>query len=336
MSAKAPDDATSVQAQRRVGGEQPVVGGASFRSYYALPVINKPVWEATNIAGYFFLGGLAGASSVIGAAAQATNRPSLARSSKLTSTVAIGLSGIALVRDLGRPARFVNMLRVFKPTSPMSVGSWLLAGYAPLSAAASFNAVTKRAAVAGNLGTAGAALLGCGVATYTAALVSNTSVPAWHDAYREMPFVFAASATSAAGGMAMIASAVEENGPVRRLGLAAAATELAMIGLMKKRMGLASEVYAEDKTVHRYERAARLATAAGIAAAATFGRKSRMGAAFAGAGLLAGSALTRFAIFEAGIASAEDPRYTIEPQLQRKSAHDAAAVLVRETRSGWV
>ena len=304
--------------------EEPLDDDAAFRSYYGLPVINKPVWEAADIAGYLFLGGLAGASSVIGAAAHATNRPSLARALKVTSTAAIALSGVALVHDLGRPARFINMLRVFKPTSPMSIGSWLLATYAPMSVAASFSAVTGRGRAAGSLGTAGAAVLGCGVATYTAALVSDTSVPAWHDAYREMPFVFAASATSAAAGAGLMASALDETAPVRRLGIAAGVAELALIKLMKERMGLAAEVYTENSTAHRYERTAQLATGAGIAAAAALGRRSRLGVALAGAGLVLGSAFTRFAIFEAGVASAQDPRYTIEPQRRRKAARPAA------------
>ena len=312
-------------------GEKPLVDEAAFRSYYGLPVINKPVWEAANIAGYLFLGGLAGASSVMSAAADATKRPSLARALKITSTTAIGLSGVALVHDLGRPARFINMLRVFKPTSPMSVGSWLLASYAPMSAAASFNAVTGRARTAGSLGTTGAAILGCGVATYTAALVSDTSVPAWHDAYREMPFVFAASATSAAAGVGLMASALDETAPLRRLGIAAGAAELALMKLMKERMGLSAELYTSNETARRYDRAARLATGAGIAAAAALGKRSRMGAALAGAGLVVGSAFTRFAVFQAGVASAQDPRYTIEPQRSRIPATPA-----RGRRSEWV
>ena len=222
---------------RRRGGEQPVVGEATFRSYYGQPVINQPVWRATNIAGYLFLGGLAGASSVVAAAAQLTGRAGLARASKVTSTIAIGMSGAALVHDLGRPERFVNMVRVFKPTSPMSMGSWLLMAYSPLSAAASFAAVTGRLSRLGVAGTAGAAVLGPGVATYTAALIANTAVPAWHDGYREMPFLFASSAASAAAGVGMIAAPLVESGPVRRLGMGAGLIELGLMQLMKQPHG---------------------------------------------------------------------------------------------------
>lgn len=305
------------RSRHRAGGEQPVVDRAEFRSYYGVPVINRPVWAAPDIAGYLFLGGLAGASSVVAAAAQVSGRPDLARASKVASTVAAGLSGAALVHDLGRPTRFFNMLRVMKPSSPMSVGSWLLAAYAPLSAAASFSAVTGRLSRLGSLGTAGAAALGPGVATYTAALISNTAVPAWHDGYRHMPFVFAASAASAAAGLGMAVAPLRETAPVRRLGICAAAAELGLLQLMKHGMGEVGEAYSESPKGHRFERIATTATAAGIVVAALAGRRSRLASALAGVAMLAGSAFTRFAIFEAGVTSAANPRYTIVPQRRR-------------------
>ena len=301
----------------RAGGEQPVVDRAEFRSYYGVPVINRPVWAAPDIAGYLFLGGLAGASSVVAAAAQLSGRPGLARASKLASTVAAGLSGAALVHDLGRPDRFLNMLRVIKPTSPMSVGSWLLAAYAPMSAAASFSAITGRLSRLGALGTAGAAALGPGVATYTGALISNTAVPAWHGGYRHMPFVFAASAASAAAGLGLAVAPLGETDPVRRLGIGAGLAELGLLQVMKQGMGEAGDAFSESEKGHRYERLAAAATVAGVAVAALAGRHSRLASALAGTSLLAGSALTRFAIFEAGLTSADNPRYTIVPQRQR-------------------
>ncbi|GAB3893102.1 hypothetical protein GCM10029964_069340 [Kibdelosporangium lantanae] len=122
--------------------ERPMVPKPEFTSYYGKPIINGPVWRAPDIPGYLFLGGLAGASSLLAAGAQVTGR-----SSVVPKTVAFGgisLSLVALVHDLGRPARFVNMLRVFKPTSPMNVGSWILAGYGPLAGAAAASALTGK------------------------------------------------------------------------------------------------------------------------------------------------------------------------------------------------
>ena len=121
-----------------------MVPPAEFTSYYGKPVLNSPVWHSPDIPGYFFLGGLAGASSLLGAGAQVTGRPELARAAKVGALGAISLSMAALVHDLGRPARFLNMLRVFKLTSPMSVGSWILAGYVPAAGVAAAAALTGR------------------------------------------------------------------------------------------------------------------------------------------------------------------------------------------------
>jgi Polysulphide reductase, NrfD len=178
---------------RRRGGEQPVVPEATFTSYYGKPIINGPVWSSPDIPGYFFAGGLAGASSAMALAADLTGRPGLARVSKSGAAVAVALSLAALIHDLGRPGRFLNMLRVLKVTSPMSVGSWLLSAYGPAATVSAGSALTGLLPRIGMAATAGAAALGPVVSTYTAALVSDTAVPAWHDAHREMPFLFAGS-----------------------------------------------------------------------------------------------------------------------------------------------
>jgi formate-dependent nitrite reductase membrane component NrfD len=300
-----------------------MVGEATFDSYYGKPVIKKPTWRAPDIPGYLFLGGLAGASSVVAAGAHLTGRPDLARASKLGSSVAIALSGAALVHDLGRPGRFYNMLRVLKPTSPMSVGSWLLAGYAPMSVGATLSAVTGRLPGAGAAATGLAAVLGPGVAAYTAALITDTAVPAWHGGYRYMPFVFVSSAASSAAGLGLLAAPVAQTSPIRPLGIAAAGVELALMRVMPSRMGLPGRAYVEGAKAHRYHRAAEMVTVGGMALTGLFGRRSRILAAAGGAALLAGSALTRFAIFDAGLTSAEDPKYTIIPQRQRIGLADA-------------
>ncbi len=320
VSAVQADGQAHPEGRRRAGGEQPVVGEARFQSYYGMPIINRPVWAAPDIPGYWFLGGLAGASSVMAAAAAVTGRPGVSRALKVTSTGAAGLSAVVLIHDLGRPARFLNMLRVFKPSSPMSVGTWLLLSFSPFSAAAAFHAITGRLKFAGAVGTAGAAVLGPLVATYTASLISDTAVPAWHDGYREMPFVFAASAASSAAGVGLLAGPLDEVRPVRLLGVVSGAAELGLIEIMKRNLGEVREAFTESKKGRRYERAAQLATGAGVAGAVLVGRRSRVASALAGAGLVVGSALTRFAIFEAGLASADNPRYTVVPQRRRLNA----------------
>src|SRR5690606_7933625 len=232
---------------RRNGGrrgrraEKAMVPEAEFSSYYGLPILNPPVWKSLDIAGYFFLGGVAGAGSVLAAGAQLTGRRAVARALKISSLAAIAGSTAALIDDLGRPARFVNMLRVMKLTSPMSMGSWLLAAYGPAAGAAAVLDVTGLFPRLGGAATAGAAALGPLVATYTAALAADTAVPAWHDVHRELPMVFAGSATTAASGAALLACPVRETAPMRTTAVLGAALELAAAKWMEHRAGLVAE-----------------------------------------------------------------------------------------------
>jgi hypothetical protein len=205
------------------------------------------------------------------------------------------------------------MLRVLKPTSPMSVGSWLLAGYGPAAAAAAVSAVTGRLPRAGAAATAAAALLGPAVASYTAVLAADTAVPAWHGAHRELPYVFAASATAAAAGMGLVLGPVTESAPARCAALLAATAEATATGAAEKRLGMVAETYRQGRA-GTLLRAARLLTAAGAAGGLLLGRRSRPAAVASGLALLAGSACTRFGLFAAGVASAKDPKYTVVPQ----------------------
>jgi Polysulphide reductase, NrfD len=294
-----------------------MVPDAEFTSYYGRPVIKEPVWKAPDVAGYLFFGGLAGASSVLAASAHLSGHRELARVGKAGALGAISLSAAALVHDLGRPARFTNMLRVFKPSSPMSVGSWLLAGYGPVAGAAAVSEMTGILPGAGTAATLGAGLLGPAIATYTAALICDTAVPAWHAGYREMPYVFAGSAASAAGGLGLLATADAE--PARNLAVFGAGVELVAKQLLLRRLAASpgqslAEPY-ETGTTGAVLRLAEMLTAGGLAGA-LLGRRSRVISAVSGASLLAASAMTRFGIFEAGMASARDPKYTIVPQRQ--------------------
>jgi formate-dependent nitrite reductase membrane component NrfD len=293
-----------------------MVPAAEFQSYYGKPVLNKPTWQARDIAGYLFLGGLAGASSVLAAGAQLTGRAGLARGCKTGALVAISGSLYALIHDLGKPARFVNMLRVVKPSSPMSVGSWLLMAYGPAAGAAAVCELTGILPRTGRAATIGAAIVGPAVAAYTAPLIANTAVPTWHEGHRELPFVFVGSAASAAGGLGMLTAPVAEAGPARRAVIVGSALELAAVKKMERGMGLAAEPLRTGKA-GRLLKAAEALTVAGVVLGGILGRRSRVAAALGGVAALAGSACTRFGIFHAGVASAEDPKYTVVPQRKR-------------------
>ncbi|MFG3296641.1 NrfD/PsrC family molybdoenzyme membrane anchor subunit [Streptomyces sp. NPDC048179] len=298
-----------------------MVPRAEFESYYGRPVIKAPSWSAQDIAGYFFLGGLAGAGSVLAAGAQLTGRTTTATAMKVSSLAAVSLSAVALVHDLGVPSRFPNMLRVLKPTSPMSVGSWLLAGYGPAAGAAAVTAVTGRLPRAGAAATGAAALLGPAIASYTAVLAADTAVPAWHGAHRELPYLFAASATAAASGMALLLGPAQESAPARCAAVLAAGADEAATRAVERRLGMVAETYRRGRA-GTLLRTARLLTAAGAATGLLLGHRSRSAAALAGLALLTGSACTRFGVFAAGVASAEDPKYTIVPQRAAANASD--------------
>jgi Polysulphide reductase, NrfD len=292
-----------------------MVPKAEFRSYYGLPVIKEPVWGVRDVAGYLFFGGLAGASSALAASAELSGRHELARAAKTAAAGAIGLSALALVHDLGRPARFHHMLRVFKPTSPMSVGSWLLTAYGPAAGVAAASAVTGLLPGVGRAATVAAAVTGPGVAAYTAALLADTAVPAWHDAHPELPYLFVSSAATAAGGLGLMLARTEQADPARNLAMAGAAAEITVRSRMLQRLGPGAEPYQSGRAGRLLD-AAEILTVSGLTAAAIGGR-NRVLAAMAGAALVASSALTRFGVFYAGRASARDPKYTINPQKDR-------------------
>ena len=175
--------------------------------------------------------------------------------------------------------------------------------------------MTRRLPRAGLAATLAAAALGPAVASYTAVLLGDTAAPAWHEAHRELPFVFVGSAATAAGGLGLLAVRPQQAGQAARLAVLGAACETVAKALMTRRLGGTAEAY-------RHGRAGRLLAAADAllalgVAGAVLGRRHRAGAAAAGAALMAASALTRFGIFEAGKASARDPRYTVGPQRER-------------------
>jgi hypothetical protein len=289
----------------------------SARSYYGRPVLKQPVWKP-EVPLYFFTGGLGGASTALAfIAGLVRNRP-LARRSWLIALAALAVSPVLLIRDLGRPDRFLNMLRVFKPTSPMSVGSWLLSVTAGSTAVATsgevFGTFPRIARYAGGL----AAACGPPLATYTSVLIANTAIPVWHEARSELPYVFAGSAAASAGAAAAIATPSDSAGPARRLIVAGAAIETVAADLMERRLGELAGVYRAGDA-GRYRLSARAATIAGAAIAGLGGRR-RSRAVFGGALVLAGSVLQRWAVFTAGFQSAADPRQTVGPQRQQVGA----------------
>jgi len=284
-------------------------------SYYGQPVIKPPVWTS-EVPLYFFTGGLAGASAGLGLLAGLRGDDELARRAWGASLAGIAVSPPLLISDLGRPERFLNMLRMLKVTSPMSVGSWVLAAASPAVGVAAANAWTGRFARAARFARPAAAALGLPLSTYTAALLANTSVPVWHEARGRLPFVFAAGAGAAAGGIGVAVTPVASASAARRLAVGGAAAELLAIKVMHRGLGELGEPYGEG-AAGRYARVARLVTGAGAAVVGLGARRSRAAAVAGGALVAAGALAERFSVFHAGRQSAADPKYTIGPQRRR-------------------
>lgn len=325
--------------------EMPVVPDAEFTSYYGRPIVKPAPWE-DEVAAYLFLGGLAAGSSLLAAGAQLTGNHALRRTTRMAALTSAGLGTIALIRDLGRPERFLHMLRTFKITSPMSVGSWILVTFSGAAGAAVAGEVDRLTGgclplgrlrgplrVVENAGGILAGALAPGLAAYTAVLLTNTATPTWSGAREHLPFVFAGSASLAAGGLAMITTNAGAAGPARRLALAGTVVELGAAELMRQQMDPTEAEPLEEGEPGRLLALSRTLAVAGGAGALIAelvtprGRTSRWSrpvAIAAGAALVASSALNRLGVFRAGMVSAKDPRYTVEPQKRRLARRRAA------------
>jgi DMSO reductase anchor subunit len=230
--------------------------------------------------------------------------------------VGIAVSPALLISDLGKPTRFFNMLRMFKVTSPMSVGSWILSASGATTTLAAANAwfgvFPRLAKVAGP----GAALLGLPLSTYTAALFSNTAVPAWHEARKLMPLVFGSGAGLSAGAAAVMATPSRAAAPARRLALIGSVAELATKELMERRLGNTGEPYKQG-AAGKFGHLGQGCLVAGSALLAWRGSRSHVAAAAAGGLLLAGALSARWSVFKAGFNSVADPAYVVAPQRDR-------------------
>jgi hypothetical protein len=285
------------------------------RSYYGRPVIKEPVWT-WEIPAYFFTGGLAGASSVLSLVAKLRGNAKLSVAALYIGAAADAVSPLLLVSDLGRPERFHHMFRVFKPTSPMNVGAWILLASGGASNTAALLELTGRLRPVKVAAEVVAALAGPPLATYTGVLVADTAVPVWHEGRHELPWLFGASACASAGAAACALLDPGDARPARRLALGGVVAEGLAMQAMELRLGEAGEVYRRG-TAGRLAWAAKSLSAGGALLLARRGAKSRRAAAVGGAMICAGELCLRGSVFKAGFQSARDPKYTVKPQRAR-------------------
>jgi hypothetical protein len=297
---------------RRRGGERRMIPHDEPRSYYGRPIVKPPVWKA-EIPAYLFSGGLSGVSAALAFAASVAGNRTLERRAWVVTMAAVTANPVLLISDLGKPRRFFNMLRVFKPTSPMNVGAWTLAVAATTAAPAAANGLLGWFPRLGRAAKPAAAVSGLGIATYTAALFSHTAIPVWSEARAELPFSFAGSAAASSGAAVAILTPRSHAGPARRLAVAGALMEGTSTLLMERRLGDLAKPY-RSGAGGRFATIAKTLTVSGAALMAARGGRSRGAAVAAGAMMLAGSASFRWAVFRAGFQSAEDPAQVVKTQ----------------------
>ncbi|HEV2720591.1 MAG TPA: NrfD/PsrC family molybdoenzyme membrane anchor subunit [Thermoanaerobaculia bacterium] len=249
-------------------------------NYAGVPLLKKPVWT-WEVPLYFFVGGAAGASAMIGVAAQFGGaKRELVRDARWIAAGGAVLSTPLLIADLGRPKRFLNMLRVFKPQSPMSVGAWTLAVFGGASTAA---LVSNVAAVV-------SAVSGLVMATYTGVLLGATAIPVWKKHATVLPIHFGASALATAASLLELRGHDEK--ALSKLAAAAAVAETAIGVQIEARGGTDITTRIGGMFSGPLPLILRLIGSA----------KTRKAAA---ASQLLGSLITRVAWVEAGKASAE-------------------------------
>jgi formate-dependent nitrite reductase membrane component NrfD len=290
---KAPDEAFPLPDELRAERSQ--------GTYYGMPMLKKPVWKGW-IPAYFWTGGAAGAAATLGAAAQIV-APSRLRHlvvrTRWLSTVLVGASAMLLTIDLGRPMRFLNMLRVLRVSSPMSVGTWILTASGVTSALAALG--SDRAGLA-------AGVLGLPLSGYTAVLLTNTAVPAWLHASRAMPALFVASgAASASALLELLPCSARESRVVRAFSVAGKLGEVVGMRGVSRALDAHPSVAKSLRSGRAggLWRMARVLSLAGLAA--TLLGKGRGGCLAAGLLGTAGALALRFAIVEAGKQSALAP-----------------------------
>src|SRR5438067_3523370 len=294
---------------------------ADAESYYGLPMLKEPVWKWP-IPTYFYVGGLAGASAALGVAAARFGDPALRPLCERTRVIAAGgavASSALLIWDLGRPSRFLNMMRVFRPTSPMNLGTWILGAFGGFATVAALLRRNRTGAL-GRIGDAAAfaaGVAGIPLAGYTGVLLSNTSVPLWQGARTTLPPLFIASAvTSAASALDLCTLPPAAQRAVRRYGIAGKIAEIAIARMLEREAGVVPRVIAplHEGVSGSLWKAAKICVVASLAAGVL--RQRRL------AGWLGtvGSLALRFAMVKAGTASTLDPRASFEQQRARLGA----------------
>lgn len=300
-------------------------------TYYDVPMLKEPVW-GWSIPLYYYVGGLTGGSLVLGAAAQITRSnesQTLIRRCQLIGFTGSLVSGALLVYDLGRPSRFLNMLRVFRPTSPMNVGAWILSGTgATATGALLLRMLGNWLRVPGALLGYAAGVFGAGLATYTGVLVASSAIPIWQESRKALPVLFGASALASVGcTFDMFTEHAEERRITNVIGNVGRVAEIVAGTLMEHHASAVPRVGRPFK--HGLSavmwRTAELLTATSllVSVAPNRTRRTRLAAGLLGT---AGSLLLRSTIAHLGTVSARDSRASFHQQRAGRGGAEVSGV----------
>jgi formate-dependent nitrite reductase membrane component NrfD len=301
------------------GGGVDVAGGPIPKhiGYYGQPVVKPPVWT-WEIPVYFFVGGLAGMAAMIASAALTFGYHDLARSALRIAAIGVVLSAILLILDLGRPRLFINMLRVFKPQSAMSMGAWILtflgASVIPAVIMVELEGSYSFAGVSGTVihfavgfFAAASAIFGILLATYTGVLLGTTAIPAWFLHRIFLPVHFGTIGLGSATGLLELCG--YQLPVLNAIGLYSAGIETVLaIWLSMNRHGAA------DRAVH-HGSSGQLIRVGGILSGPLALAIRLLGQVhFAAISFLLGALLSRFGWLQAGKVSGCDPEAVFASQ----------------------
>jgi formate-dependent nitrite reductase membrane component NrfD len=300
------------------------------------PFIKPPVWT-WEVSLYFWVGGIASGSAFVALAADlAGDERSAALGRKIALGAVLPAPGL-LIADLGRPARFLNMLRVFKPRSPMNLGAWCLAGFTAVGAGAVGADLLGRRSTARGLGALNALLAGY-LGSYTGVLLAATAVPVWARSRIFLGPIFVSTAAATGAAATRLVLTANKERPVghptrvalRRLEAAAMLAELTLSMVNQRRLGRAGRVLSEGRP-GRLFRTAKWLAGTGLALNLLGGRRTGpFGQNVASVLYLAGGLAFRYGWVEAGKASARDDeavalmargRVTADERLRKRTEH---------------
>lgn len=284
----------------------------SKQSYYGRPIVKPPAWTDL-IPVYFWSGGMAGTAATLALMERLAKNHRMARTLLFGAAIGSGIGAFCLIADLKRPERFLKMLRVFKPTSPMSVGVYIFSAFSGSVFIASAAELTAVAKPVGRFFEGLAGLIGPFMSIYTAVLIGDTVMPAWSLPKKTMAPLFAATSASTAGGWAMLFGPVGDNGSARRVAALGGTATVATLQALHREIGPVQEQAYSQGEAGAFSQLARACTIAGTLCA-VLAQDSKLMSRLAGALLLGGGLAERFAVYRAGCASAKDPKFIVAAQ----------------------